>query len=188
MDMSRLARELDEATSFELYRLQSMIDAMLDDPKRIERVRRTVSLGDEVEYFSPDENKTTRSRLLQFRRSRVVVEDLDDGKRWNVPYCALNLEETDVSLPPNTSTSLGRSDLSVGDQVGFRDRDGRERYGMVTRLNPKTVTLRCEDQKWRVAYSFLFQVFDASVDGQQQLCFSKQPARALSPNDCDDRV
>lgn len=48
----------------------------------------------------------------------------------------------------------------MADQVGFLDGDGNERYGQVVRLNPKTVTLDSGESKWRVAYSFLFKVFD----------------------------
>ena len=55
---------------------------------------------------------------------------------------------------------LGRNEVFVGDDVGFCNRDGDERYGQVVRLNPKTVTLDCGESKWRVAYSFLFKVFD----------------------------
>ena len=53
---------------------------------------------------------------------------------------------------------LGRNEVAVGDTVGFFDRDGNERYGKVTRLNQKkTVTLDCDNGKWRVPYKFLFK-------------------------------
>ena len=54
--------------------------------------------------------------------------------------------------------------VAVGDTVGFFDRDGNERYGKVTRLNQKTVTLDCDNGKWRVPYKFLFKVLDLEAE------------------------
>ncbi|MEM7793548.1 MAG: hypothetical protein AAF579_03730 [Cyanobacteria bacterium P01_C01_bin.118] len=67
-------------------------------------------------------------------------------------------------IAENVKEGLGRNEVAVGDHVGFFDRDGNERYGNVIRLNQKTVTLDCNNQKWRVAYSFLFKVIDLDVD------------------------
>jgi hypothetical protein len=50
----------------------------------------------------------------------------------------------------------------VGDAVGFRDRQNRDRYGRVLALNQKTATVFTNDQqRWRVAYQFLFPVIDS---------------------------
>ena len=38
--------------------------------------------------------------------------------------------------------------------------DTDKHYGTLIRLNQKTVTLDCSNQKWRIAYSFLFKVLD----------------------------
>jgi hypothetical protein len=51
----------------------------------------------------------------------------------------------------------------VGDAFGFRDRQNRDRYGRVLALNQKTATILTGDQqRWRVAYEFLFPVIDSN--------------------------
>ena len=160
MNYSEIVRAIDNATGFDLYRLYVAIGRMLDDPKRITEVKRRLHPGDEVEYFDQAENRIVRARLIKFQRTRVLVENLDDHAQWNIPYYALNIHQTDTTITEHVKEGLGRNEVSVGDHVGFFDRDGNERYGQVVRLNPKTVTLDCGESKWRVAYSFLFKVFD----------------------------
>ena len=143
--------------SFLLYRLRAAIDRMLDDPKRIREVKRHIHPGEEVEYFEPSENRIIQARLLKFQRTRVIVETLHDQKQWSIPYYALNIHRTDAKIEENTREGLGRNEVSVGDRVGFIDREGYERYGQVTRLNQRTVTLECENNTWRVAYELLFK-------------------------------
>nr|MBA3321371.1 hypothetical protein [Pyrinomonadaceae bacterium] len=59
--------------------------------------------------------------------------------------------------------ALDRSRLKVGDAVGFRDRQNLDKYGRVVALNQKTATILISDnQKWRVAYQFLFPVIDSN--------------------------
>ena len=50
--------------------------------------------------------------------------------------------------------------------VGFVDRDQQQRTGKIIRLNDKTVTLQCGQGQWRVAYSFLHRVVDATATMQ----------------------
>lgn len=65
---------------------------------------------------------------------------------------------------------MGRNEVQVGDRVSFMDRNNRELFGTVTKLNQKTVSLVCdgdEKARWRVAYSFLRPVLDAAASEQQ---------------------
>jgi len=53
--------------------------------------------------------------------------------------------------------------LKVGDAVGFRARQNQDKYGPVVALNQKTATILTQDnQKWRVAYQFLFPVIESN--------------------------
>jgi hypothetical protein len=52
----------------------------------------------------------------------------------------------------------------VGDKVGFITRDNIEQYGEVIRLNQKTVTLACNEGRWRVSYGLLFKIVSPGID------------------------
>ncbi len=164
MDYSAIVRAIDQCTGFDLYRLYVAIGKMLEDPKRIAEVKRRLHAGDTVEYLDPLKNRVVAAKLIKFQRIKVVVENLEDHEEWSIPYYALNIHGADASITENVKEGLGRNEVTVGDHVGFFDRDGNERYGTVIRLNQKTVTLDCNNQKWRVAYSFLFKVLDLDAE------------------------
>jgi len=146
-----------------LYRLRSAINRLLDDPQKISEVKRHFQPDDEVEYFAPEENRLIQARLIKFQRTRVVVRNLEDGVVWEIPYYALNIHGVETHISEHRQQGLGRNEVAVGDQVGFIDRKGRDRFGQVIRLNQKTVTLDCDDSTWRVAYELLFPVLDANI-------------------------
>jgi hypothetical protein len=56
-------------------------------------------------------------------------------------------------------TNLTKVDLKVGEEVGFLDSQNQEIYGIIKRLNPKTVTILTSDTKLKVHYCYLFKVF-----------------------------
>jgi hypothetical protein len=165
VNYSEIVRVLDRATGFDLYRLYVAIGRMLEDPKRITEVKRRIHPGDNVEYFDIAENRTIQARLVKFQRTRVLVENLYDRERWSIPYYAINIHGADASIAEHVQEGLGRNEVAVGEQVGFFDRDGNERYGTIIRLNQKTVTLDCDNNKWRVSYKFLFRI--VSLEAEQ---------------------
>lgn len=66
-----------------------------------------------------------------------------------------------------TQGGLAKSQVRVGDRVGFEARAGDLLYGEVIRLNRKTVTLEVEGEgQWRVAYSLLFPVIEHKRPGR----------------------
>jgi hypothetical protein len=166
VDYSALLKQLEAATPFELYRLQSALNRMLGDPLRIEQVKEMIRVGDEVEYFEPAENREVKAIVLKCNRTRVVVKRLDNAESWEVLYCSINVAGVSSTIHERTSRGMGRNEVRIGDRVSFIDRNNRELFGTVKRLNQKTVTLVCDgdhDGQWRVAYSFLRPVLDADA-------------------------
>ena len=164
VDYSAVLEDLQHATPFDLYRLRSALDRMLDDPATIARAKRMVHVGDEVEYFEDQENRSVKARVLRCNRTRAVVQNLDDGRKWQVAYTSINTSGVSTAIHERPTTGLGRNEVSVGDRVGFVDRKDREHYGTIVKLNQKTVNLICDDDertKWRVSYSYLFRVLSA---------------------------
>ncbi len=172
MDYSSLIKELDKATSFDLYRLSSAIDRMLDDPVRITHIKQFLRIGQEVEYFDSGANRVVSGTVVRFLPTKVVVENHHDKKCWRLPFYMINIHQIDTKINEGTKQGLGRNEVAVDDLVGFLDRDNHERYGTVIRLNPKTVTLACDGGQWRVAYSFLFKILSPQV---KQLAMQQAP-------------
>ncbi len=161
MNFSAVLEALNSASAFELYRLRVAINRKLDDPKWIEAIRWRLRVGQEIEYFSGHDNAVRRARIVEFRRKQADVLDLGDGKRWLIDFCTINVDGMDVHVREQVATGLGRNEVAVGQTLGFVDREGNERSGVVLRLNDKTVTMQVGRQQWRVAYQFLHHVVDS---------------------------
>lgn len=69
----------------------------------------------------------------------------------------------DVQIQQMTQRGLGRNEITVGEIVGYLDRNGQQRSGRVIRLNDKTASLAVGDQQWGVAYCFLHRVMEVDI-------------------------
>ena len=163
MNFSDVLKSLNQASAFELYRMRAAINRVLDEPRWLQAIQSRLQVGQAIEYFDPLANKSLHGKLLELRRKQAVVLDQEDGKRWLIPYVAINLNGTDVQIREQSVKGLGRNEVAVGDIVGFIDRKQQQRSGQILRLNDKTVTLLCGQQQWRVAYTFLHRVVDADT-------------------------
>jgi hypothetical protein len=161
MNFSTILDALNQASAFELFRLRIAIQRKLDDPQWTHAIRSRLHVGQEVDYFSAAENTIRHARIDELRRKQAAVTDLADGRRWLVDYVTINVDGVDVHVREQVVKGLGRNEVAVGDTLGFIDREGRERSGIVRRLNDKTVTLQVGDQQWRVAYQLLHRVVDS---------------------------
>ncbi len=165
MNYSETINSINNASAFDLYRLRVAITQMLDDPERIRKVRENLRVGDAIEYFESKTNQVHKAKLLKLQRTRALVEDIADNKRWEIPIFWINVHAVDTQITEKQKRGLGRNEISVGEHVGFVDNEGFEHYGVVVRLNQNTVTLNCDGRKWRVAYCYLFKVI-AQASGE----------------------
>jgi hypothetical protein len=165
MDYTSVIDELRSASLFDLYRLRAALTLVLEDPERIEQVRARLRPGMALTYFDEAQNRLVEASVRELHRTRLLVENRQDGVLWSIPFGAVNLEGVDADIGGSAAGphGLDRSRLKVGDAVGFRDRQNRDRYGRVLALNQKTATiLTGDEQRWRVAYQFLFPVIDSN--------------------------
>jgi len=164
MDMTAIYEALEDASLFELYRLQTAIGLRLDDPKKINEIKRRLRPGQKVTYFSGDENRLIEAEVIEIRRTRLSVRDLHDGKKWNLPFYYINIDDIDTELrTASPKEGIPKTHLKIGDQVGFRDHENNRVVGQVIRLNQKTASILVNGQtKWRVGYSFLYPVMDGT--------------------------
>ena len=165
MDFPFIVNELRNASLFDLYRLRAALTLQLEDPQRIEQVKSRLRPGIQITYFDETQNRLIQARVKELHRTRLLVENQHDHNLWSIPFGAVNIDdvETDIRSSRREQQTLERSQLKVGDAVGFRDRLNQDRYGQVITLNQKTATILTSDkQKWRVAYQFLFPIIDGS--------------------------
>ena len=95
MDYELIVSALQKASAFDLYRLQSAIGHLLDDPLRLSAIKRQLRPGMGITYFEPQENRLIPAQVLEMRRTRVAIQELQTGKRWTVPLYMINIEGTD---------------------------------------------------------------------------------------------
>lgn len=166
MNFSDILHALNSASAFELYRLRAAIDRVLDEPVWLQAIQSRLKVGQAVQFFDLRANRLKRGQVLELRRKELVVLDLEEPMRWVLSYAAINLDGADVQIREHKQQGLGRNEVTLGDVVGFLDREQQQRHGTVIRLNDKTVTLQCGSVQWRVAYAYLHRVLD--IDGAVQ--------------------
>jgi len=165
MDYSKIIAELQQASLFDLHRLNVAIQHQLENPDRIEEIKSRLKPGQVVHYFDDKENRPVEATVLELRRTRILVQNLHDRKQWIIPVHWINLDdvETDISLP--ATRGVDKSQLKVGDIVVYPDRQNNDVHGRIIRLNPKTATIKTDaGAKWRVGYQWLSLV----IDGEQR--------------------
>jgi hypothetical protein len=163
MNFSETIATLNKASAFDLFRLRAAIDRVLDQPGWMVAVQSRLRVGQTVDYFDPQANRSHAGQVLELRRKQAVILDIETRKRWLISYAAINLDGADVEIREQPAQGLGRNAVAIGDAVGFLDRNHQQRSGKIVRLNDKTVTLLCGHQQWRVAYSLLHRVVDSSA-------------------------
>jgi hypothetical protein len=162
MDYELIVSALQKASAFDLFRLQSAIGHLLDNPLRLNPIKCQLRPGMEITYFEPQENRLIPAQILEIRRTRAAIRELATSKRWTIPLYMINLEGADTDITPNKH-HVDRLSLKIGDQVGFTGKDGGEMFGTVIKLNPKRAKIQTHQGIWAVPYSMLFTI----INGKQ---------------------
>ena len=168
MNYSNILEELNSASLFDLYRLQQAIRRSLEDPVRIGKIKGSLKVGQDIEYFDADENRLIEANIVELKRTRALVKNLHDGALWNIPFYHINLNHADVSISGSTG-KLDRNSLKVGDKVAFKDRKGSERFGEVIKLNQKTAGVLVGATRWKVGYRLLSSIIEGELGGATHL-------------------
>lgn len=165
MDYSKIFEELKKASSFDLYRLKVAINQQLDDPARLSEIKRNLKPGQKICYFDETENRLIDAEVIEVMRTRLLVQNIDDQQRWKIPLYFVNLDMVNTDIAGPSQIGLDKSQVKVGDIVGFQDKQHNDVHGKIVLLNPKTATiLTGENIKWRVSYKLLHLVLDIEQD------------------------
>jgi hypothetical protein len=165
MDYSKIIENLKDASSFDLHRLNSAIDRLLEDPKRIAEIRKRLAPEQMIRYFEPAQNRLIDAKVVELKRTQLLVRNLHDRQLWNIPFYWVNLDEVNTDISVSQRIGLDKSQIRVGDIVGFQDRQNNDVHGEVIRLNQKTATIKTNpNMEWRVGYQWLYLV----INGEQR--------------------
>ena len=165
MNYSQILKDLEEATSFDMYRLVSALQDEMESTQRIKKVKSGLRIGQTITWFDRDTHKLVESEILKLNKSRCLVRNLEDGVRWNIIYASINTEEKAVEINMNQKYGVKKSELKVGDIVTYVSRDNLQVFGTVVKLNPKTAGVKTVDgENWRVSYALLKKVIE--IEGE----------------------
>lgn len=104
MDYTEVLQALQQASLFDLYRLRSAIDTLLDETQRLLLVKRRLQPGKELTYFHARDNRLIKAVVEEVPRTCAHVRDKEGGKRWSIPFYALNVAGVDTySIPMGIS-------------------------------------------------------------------------------------
>lgn len=159
LDLRSMMSALENASDLELLQLRTAIAHLLENPKRILAIRRSLHTGMPIEYWSLRDRRMHRGRIAQFKPDQLLIHRDDGGHVW-VEYAALVIDANQVAPEPPSRPMLSREAFRQGDTVGFEGRDLLQHIGTIVRLNQKTATVACPEGEWRVSYALLHRVVD----------------------------
>jgi hypothetical protein len=110
MDYTFIIDELRSASLFDLFRLRAALNQQLEEPGRVEQVRKRLRLGMPISYFDEAQNRLIEATVRELHRTRLLVEKRHDRKLWSIPLAAVNIDGVDAdvrALPQNNGRLLG---------------------------------------------------------------------------------
>lgn len=170
MNIQAIFQELQTASDFELFRLKSAIEKLLEDPDRINALRKKMVVGMQLDYFNVEENRSIPCELIEIKRTRANVREIETGKRWTLPFHYLNLDHIATKLVVNNKRGMSKAELHIGLTVGFVNSQNNQDYiGQIVKLNPKRAVLLVNNEKWQVPYQMLFPIIHSELDNNSTL-------------------
>jgi hypothetical protein len=165
----RLIDTLNRASSLELFQLNTLIERMLADPRRIIAVRTNMHLGQTVRFLDWRDGQMRNGRVVAMGDAKVTLHEEGTRVEWKLPYTAVEPPQTAGGgaaakpLPSKAAAQLkpGRDDFRCGEKVSFEDKYLQTQVGIVVRINQRTATVDTGDgHSWRVGFPLLRHVLD----------------------------
>ena len=162
----RLLEALQHASNLQLFQLNSVIERMLGNPKRILQVRKELHMGQTVRFMDWRDGRMRVGKIIAMKDTQLTVHE--DGMRssWTVPYTAVEPPAPQAAKPatapePPPVGRASRNDFRCGEKVAFEDKHLNTIVGTIVRINQRTATIDPGDgMTWRVGFSLLRHVVD----------------------------
>ncbi|MCX6056830.1 MAG: hypothetical protein NTW69_01600, partial [Chloroflexi bacterium] len=115
MDYSKIVDDLKQASLFDLYRLGVAINQQLDNPQRLDEIKKRLNPGRMICYFDPVENRLIEAKIIRLKRTQLLVKNVLDQKEWIIPVYWVNLDEENTDIIAPSKKGLDKSQLKVGE-------------------------------------------------------------------------
>jgi len=164
----RLLEVLGQASSLQLFQLNTLIERMLADPRRIIAVRVNMHLGQTVRFLDWRDGSLREGQVVAMKDTQVTLQDLRERREWKLPYAAIEppapnaqaRAEAAQAAPPAVPRPT-RQDFRCGEKVAFEDKHLNTVVGTIVRINERTASIDPGDgTKWRVGFALLRHVLD----------------------------
>jgi len=163
---ARLLELLQQASNLQLFQLNSVIERMLADPRRILQVRKELHLGQTVRFMDWRDAQMRLGTVVAMKDTQLTIQEQATRSAWTVPYTAVEPPVPGSARPapeaaPPTPPRAGRNDFRCGEKVAFEDKHLNTIVGVIVRINQRTASIDPGDgTTWRVGFSLLRHVVD----------------------------
>ena len=162
----RLLEVLQHASNLHLFQLNSVIERMLADPRRIVQVRKDLHMGQTVRFMDWRDSRMRTGKIIAMKDTQLSVHEDGTHSSWTVPYTAVEPPAPGAPRPapepaPPPAPRAGRNDFRCGEKVAFEDKHLNTVVGVIVRINQRTASIDPGDgTTWRVGFSLLRHVVD----------------------------
>lgn len=162
----RLLEVLQHASNLQLFQLNSVIQRMLADPKRIVQVRKALHLGQTVRFMDWRDGHMRLGKIIAMKDTQLTVHEDGTRSSWTVPYTAVEPPAPGSPRPaappePPPPPRASRNDFRCGEKVAFEDKHLNTVVGTIVRINQRTASIDPGDgTTWRVGFALLRHVVD----------------------------
>jgi hypothetical protein len=162
----RLLEVLQHASNLHLFQLNSVIERMLADPRRIVQVRKDLHMGQTVRFMDWRDSRMRTGKIIAMKDTQLSVHEDGTHSSWTVPYTAVEPPTPGAAKPaaapePQHVPRAGRNDFRCGEKVAFEDKHLNTVVGTIVRINQRTASIDPGDgTTWRVGFSLLRHVVD----------------------------
>ena len=166
----RMIEALQGASSQQLYRLKTLIEGMLADPRRVLAARASLHLGQAVQFVDFRDGQMRCGKIIAMKQTQATVLEQGTQRSWKLPCAALQgytdaerrADPAPYEPPPEPAAAPTEARVfQRGDTVTFDDRDGRGVTGVIVRINQRTATVATGDNRtWRAPFHMLRRVLD----------------------------
>jgi hypothetical protein len=161
----KLIDALSKASNVDLFMLSTVIQRMLDDPRRIMATRINMHLGQTVRFVDYRDGQMRSGHVVAMKDTQVVLHETGTRVEWKLPYTAIEPPAPGEAGPPAATAATPpkpeRDDFQRGDRVSFQDKHFQNHIGTIVRINQKRASVDVGDGgNWLVPFSQLRQVLD----------------------------
>ena len=122
----KIVDALNQASSLELFTLQTTIERMLADPRRILAIRSQLHLGQPVRFVDWRSGELRSARVAAIKDTQVTLIEDSQRREWNLPCTAIEppaaSASTTTAPPPPRAAHPTRNDFRCGEKVSFDDK------------------------------------------------------------------